>query len=68
MNRDNCTDGPRSPGMLAQMFLGLAVANNWFGIDRANNYDAMMAISTVHNVIGLGTFAAMTAAGAIMIF
>lgn len=55
-------------GMLAQMFLGLATANNWFGIDRANDYEAMQALSAVHLGIGVATFGTLTAAGAIMLF
>ena len=55
-------------GMVAQIFLGFATAQNWFGIDRANDFAAQQALATVHNVIGLTTFGVLTAAGAIMIF
>ena len=55
-------------GMVLQVFLGLATAQNWFGIDRANDFDAQRALATVHQVIGWGTLGVMTAAGAIMIF
>lgn len=55
-------------GMIAQVLLGFAVGQNWFGIDRANDFGAMQAIATVHQVIGLATFGVLTAAGAIMIF
>lgn len=53
-------------GMIAQMALGLVVANNWFGLDRANNYGALQALSTVHLGTGLVTWGAMTWAGIIM--
>ena len=55
-------------GMVLQVFLGLATAQNWFGIDRANDFDAQRALATVHQVVGWGTLGVMTAAGAIMIF
>lgn len=55
-------------GMLAQMFLGLASANDWFGTDRANDFEASQALASVHLGIGIATFAVLTAAGAIMIF
>ena len=55
-------------GMIAQVLLGLAVGQNWFGLDRANDFRAQQALATVHQVIGLTTFGALTAAGAIMLF
>jgi hypothetical protein len=55
-------------GMIAQILLGFAVGQNWFGLDRANDFGAMQAIATVHQVIGLTTFGVLTAAGAIMVF
>lgn len=55
-------------GMVAQMVMGFMVGQNWFGLDRANDFGAMQALATVHQVIGLTTFGALTAAGAIMIF
>lgn len=55
-------------GMLAQMFLGLASAQNWFGIDRANDFEASQALASAHLGIGLATFGVMTAAGALMVF
>lgn len=55
-------------GMVAQVFLGFATAQNWFGIDRANDFDAQRALATVHQGIGWATFGVLTAAGAIMVF
>lgn len=55
-------------GMVAQMFLGFATAQNWFGIDRANDFEAQQVLATVHNAVGLTTFGVLTAAGALMIF
>ncbi len=55
-------------GMIAQVLLGFMVGQNWFGLDRANHFDALQAIATVHQVVGLTTFGVLTAAGAIMIF
>ncbi|MBX3273270.1 MAG: hypothetical protein KF729_23610 [Sandaracinaceae bacterium] len=55
-------------GMLAQLFLGLAISQDWFGLDRANDFAALQALATVHQVVGLTTFGLLTAAGAIMLF
>lgn len=55
-------------GMIAQLFLGLAVSNNWFGIDRANDFGAQQALASVHQLIGWTTLGVMTAAGAILLF
>ena len=57
-------------GMVAQLVLGLFTANaqEWFGLDRANNFGELQAMATAHEVIGLTTFGLLTAAGAIMIF
>lgn len=55
-------------GMLAQIFLGLATSQNWFGIDRANNFAAQQALASVHQLVGIATFGFLTAAGAIMLF
>jgi len=54
-------------GMVAQTFLGIGLANGWFG-DRANDYSDLQALATVHQVIGWTTWAALGAAGAIMLF
>ncbi len=55
-------------GMLAQVFLGLAISQNWFGIDRANDFGSLQALATVHQLVGLTTFGLVTAAGLMMIF
>lgn len=54
-------------GMLIQMVLGLGVGNGWFG-DRANDYGTLQAIATIHQVTGIVTWGALTAAGALMTF
>lgn len=54
-------------GMVAQMFMGIGLANNWFG-DRANNYDTLAIVAGVHQAIGWTTWGVLTAAGAMMIF
>lgn len=55
-------------GMVAQVFLGIASASNLFGLDRANDFEAQQALAGVHMGVGLATFAALTAAGALMVF
>lgn len=55
-------------GMVLQVVFGFASAQNWFGIDRANDYDAQLALASVHQAIGLTTFGVLTAAGALMLF
>ncbi|MEM9195957.1 MAG: hypothetical protein AAGF12_42715 [Myxococcota bacterium] len=53
-------------GMLAQFALGIVIANaESFGLDRANDYGTLQALSTVHLGLGLVTFGAMTWAGAL---
>ncbi|MCA9581845.1 MAG: hypothetical protein KC416_08620 [Myxococcales bacterium] len=48
-------------GMVAQMLLGIGIANpGILGIDRANDYGAMQGLATVHLATGLITFGAMT--------
>jgi hypothetical protein len=54
-------------GMVAQIFLGVGVANGLFG-DRANDYDTLQIVAGVHQAIGWTTWGALTAAGAIMLF
>jgi hypothetical protein len=56
-------------GMLAQIGLGVAIANsNAFGLDRANNYKTLRALATTHLALGLVTWGAMTWTGSIMLF
>lgn len=54
-------------GMIAQVVIGVGLANNWFG-DRANDYSSMQTVAAVHQVIGWTTWLALGAAGAIMLF
>jgi cytochrome b561 len=56
-------------GFIAQIALGVVSANSeWFGIDRANNYKTLRAISTAHLAVGVVTWGALTAQGALMVF
>ena len=56
-------------GFIAQIGLGVVSANSeWFGIDRANNYKTLRAISTAHLAVGVVTWGALTAQGALMVF
>lgn len=54
-------------GMLAQTFIGVGVANNWFG-DRTNDYNTLRDWAAVHQVVGWTTWGALGAAGALMLF
>jgi hypothetical protein len=54
-------------GMVAQMFMGIGLANNWFG-DRANDYGTLEAVAGVHQAIGWTTWGVLTASGAMMLF
>jgi len=56
-------------GMVAQMALGVVIANGpRFGMDRANHYDALRALSTAHLAAGVVTFAALGWSGYLMAF
>ncbi|NOY92187.1 MAG: hypothetical protein GXP55_13405 [Deltaproteobacteria bacterium] len=56
-------------GMAVQMGLGFVIANGArFGIDRANNYSTLRALSTVHLAAGVVTFAALGWSGYLMAF
>ena len=55
-------------GMVAQIALGLLIASRIGGLDRANNYDTLQVLSTVHMATGLVTWGALTWAGALMTF
>jgi hypothetical protein len=54
-------------GMLAQTFIGIGLANNWFG-DRANDFSSMQTVAAVHQAIGFTTWAALGIAGGLMLF
>lgn len=55
-------------GMVAQVVLGVIMANGLLGLDRANHYSTLQALSTVHMGLGLVTWGALTWAGALMTF
>jgi hypothetical protein len=55
-------------GMIAQIVLGIALANDITGLDRANDYGTLQALATVHMATGLITLGALTWAGALMTF
>ncbi len=54
-------------GMVAQMVLGIVIANSGLGLDRANDYGTLKALSGLHLGTGLVTFGALTWAGTIML-
>ncbi len=54
-------------GMVAQLGLGIVLANaDAFGLDRANDYDALQALAAIHMGVGVVTFGALT--GAALLF
>ena len=55
-------------GMVAQVLLGIVIANDLFGLDRANDYSTLQGLATVHQGIGIVTLGALTWAGALMTF
>lgn len=55
-------------GMIAQLLFGLVIGQNWFGLDRANNYDTLHVLAGFHQLVGWTTFGTMTAAAAVMLF
>jgi len=55
-------------GMVAQALIGIVIANNLLGLDRANDYGTLQALATAHMGVGLVTWGAMTWAGALMVF
>jgi hypothetical protein len=55
-------------GMVAQALVGIVIANNMLGLDRANDYGTLQALATAHMGLGLVTWGAMTWAGALMVF
>ncbi|HEX7477875.1 MAG TPA: hypothetical protein VF331_08715 [Polyangiales bacterium] len=55
-------------GMVAQVLIGLVIANNWLGLDRANNYKTLQALATAHLASGIVTWGALSWAGALMTF
>jgi hypothetical protein len=54
-------------GMLAQIGLGVVMANPKLGLDRYNDYDTLQTLARAHLGIGYATLAALTWAGTIML-
>lgn len=55
-------------GMVAQIVLGIILSNEVTGLDRANDYDTLQTLATVHLATGIVTYGALTWAGALMTF
>jgi hypothetical protein len=55
-------------GMIAQALVGIVIANDLLGLDRANDYGTLQGLATAHLGLGLVTWGAMTWAGALMVF
>jgi hypothetical protein len=56
-------------GMLAQVVLGPLIAHpEWMGMNRADDYSTLRALSGVHLGLGYVTWGALTSAGALMLF
>jgi hypothetical protein len=55
-------------GMVLQSLLGPILAGRIGGLDRANDYGTLQALSTVHLGIGVITLGALTWAGSLMVF
>jgi len=56
-------------GMISQLALGVVIANSEsFGLDRANDFGTLQALSAVHMGLGLVTWGALTWAGALFTF
>lgn len=54
-------------GMLAQIGLGVVMANPKLGLEREKDFGTLKTLSQAHLGIGIGTFAALTWAGTIML-
>lgn len=55
-------------GMIAQIALGIVIANDISGLDRANDYDTLQTLATIHMAAGVVTWGALSWAGALMTF
>jgi hypothetical protein len=56
-------------GMISQLALGVVIANSEsFGLDRANDFGTLQALSATHMALGFVTFGALTWAGALFTF
>lgn len=54
-------------GMLAQIAIGVVIANPGLGLERSSDYDTLQALGRAHLGVGFATFAALTWAGTIML-
>ena len=54
-------------GMLAQISIGIVMANPKLALNRTDDYNTLQALSRAHLGIGYATFAALTWAGTIML-
>lgn len=54
-------------GMVAQIALGIVMANPRLALDRTEDYDKLQALSRAHLGLGFATWGAMTWAGTIML-
>jgi hypothetical protein len=55
-------------GMVTQVVLGVVMGAGLLGLDRANDYDTLQTLATVHMATGVITYGALTWAGALMTF
>jgi hypothetical protein len=55
-------------GMVAQIAMGVVMANPGLGLERATDYKTLQAMSRAHLGIGYVTYGALTWAGTIMLF
>lgn len=55
-------------GMITQVVLGVVIGSGLLGLDRANDYDTLQTLATVHMATGVITYGALTWAGALMTF
>lgn len=55
-------------GMVSQVVLGVIIGSGLLGLDRANDYDTLQTLATVHMATGVITYGALTWAGALMTF
>jgi len=55
-------------GMISQVVLGVIMGTGMLGLDRANDYDTLQALGTVHMATGIITYGSLTWAGALMTF
>ncbi|UJR83765.1 hypothetical protein [Sandaracinus amylolyticus] len=56
--------------IIAQALLRLFISNadDWFGIERSQHFDAMQALSATHLFLGVAAIVSLSAQGAVMVF